>query len=146
VGISPLMDTWILLQTMEGAGERNRGLYILKSRGMEHSNQVREFVITGKGVDLADAYLGPEGVLMGSARAAQEARNREQAIRRAQELKDNKRSLKARRAVLESRMAALRRDIDSMDGEMAAIEAEAETQEAALAMARDEMAKLRKAD
>jgi len=144
--ISSLMDTWILLRNIETGGERNRALFVLKSRGMEHSNQVREFVITGKGVDLADAYLGPEGVLMGSARAAQEARNREQAIRRAQELKDNKRSLKARRAVLESRMAALRRDIDSMDGEMAAIEAEAETQEAALAMARDEMAKLRKAD
>jgi circadian clock protein KaiC len=144
--ISSLMDTWILLRNIETGGERNRALFVLKSRGMEHSNQVREFVITDTGVDLTDAYLGPEGVLMGSARAAQEAHNRERAIRRAQELKDTKRSLGARRAVLESRMAALRQDIDSMGLEMEAIEAEAQTQEAALATDRGAMAKLRKAD
>ncbi|MDL5503213.1 MAG: ATPase domain-containing protein, partial [Candidatus Methanoperedens sp.] len=71
-GISSLMDTWLLLRDIEIGGERNRGLYILKSRGMSHSNQIREFLLTDKGIDLVDVYLGPSGVLTGSARAAVE--------------------------------------------------------------------------
>jgi circadian clock protein KaiC len=59
VGISSLADTWLLLRDIEIGGERNRGLYILKSRGMAHSNQIREFLLTGKGVDLIDVYVGP---------------------------------------------------------------------------------------
>jgi len=144
--ISSLMDTWILLRNVETGGERNRALFVLKSRGMDHSNQVREFVITGAGMDLTDAYLGSEGVLMGSARAAQAARDRESAVRRGRELTEQKRSLKARRAVLESRMAALTQDLGSMDAELETIEAEAETQETALVENRDAMAKIRKAD
>lgn len=72
--ISSLIDTWLLLRDIELGGERNRGLYILKSRGMAHSNQIREFGLTDHGIDLIDAYLGPEGVLTGSMRLAQEAR------------------------------------------------------------------------
>jgi len=74
VGISSIIDTWLLVRDIELGGERNRGLYVLKSRGMKHSNQIREFVITPQGVDLLDVYAGPEGVLTGSMRAAQEAR------------------------------------------------------------------------
>ena len=68
--ISSLMDAWIQVRDLENNGERNRGLYIMKSRGMYHSNQVREFLITSKGLVLQEVYLGPEGVLTGSARQA----------------------------------------------------------------------------
>ncbi len=71
--MSSLMDSWLLLQDFEGNGERNRVLYVLKARGMAHSNQVREFLISKQGVDLVDAYIGASGVLTGSARAAQAA-------------------------------------------------------------------------
>ncbi len=73
VAISSLIDTWLLLRDIEIGGERNRGLYILKSRGMAHSNQIREFLLTDHGVELRDVYVGPSGVLTGSARLAQEA-------------------------------------------------------------------------
>src|SRR6478752_1497667 len=71
-GVSSLVDAWVLVRDIEFNGERNRGMYIMKSRGMKHSNQVREFIITDKGLDLVDVYLGPEGVLTGSAREAQQ--------------------------------------------------------------------------
>ena len=73
-GISSLIDTWLLLRDIELGGERNRGMYVLKSRGMAHSNQIREFLLTDHGVELKDVYIGPEGVLTGSLRLAQEAR------------------------------------------------------------------------
>src|SRR5687767_4862471 len=71
-GVSSLVDAWLLVRDIESNGERNRGMYIMKSRGMKHSNQVREFVITDKGLDLVDVYLGNDGVLTGSAREAQQ--------------------------------------------------------------------------
>lgn len=70
-GVSSLVDAWLMVRDIESNGERNRGLYIMKSRGMKHSNQVREFVIADKGVSLVDVYLNPEGILTGSAREAQ---------------------------------------------------------------------------
>jgi circadian clock protein KaiC len=75
--VSSLMDTWLLLYNRESDGEHNRQLYLIKSRGMAHSNQVREFLMTHDGISLRDVYVGPEGVLTGSARVAQEARERE---------------------------------------------------------------------
>ena len=74
------MDTWLLLRDIELGGERNRGLYVLKSRGMAHSNQIREFLLTDHGVELQDVYVGPEGVLTGSMRLAQEAREQAAAL------------------------------------------------------------------
>src|SRR4029079_12437013 len=76
VGVSSLMDTWILVKNIESNGERNRGLYILKARGIGHSNQVREFIVTSHGIQLIDAYVGSDGVLMGSARSSQLARDK----------------------------------------------------------------------
>ena len=73
--ISSLMDIWLLLYNRESNGEHNRQLYLLKSRGMAHSNQVREFILSSDGIKLRDAYVGPEGVLTGSARLAQEAKD-----------------------------------------------------------------------
>ena len=60
--------SWISVRDMELNGERNRGIYILKSRGMKNSNQVREFIITDEGIEIVDVALGPDGVLIGSAR------------------------------------------------------------------------------
>jgi circadian clock protein KaiC len=144
--ISSLMDTWILLRNIETNGERNRALFVLKSRGMEHSNQVREFVLSGKGLELTDAYLGTGGVLMGSARVAQEAREREESVLRRQELQGRMRSLETRRASLEAQMAALRQDLVTMDEELAVVGAEAKAQETALAADLVEMARIRKVD
>ena len=75
-GISSLMDSWILLRNVESGGERNRLLFILKSRGTAHSNQVREFVLTNRGIRLMDVYVGQGEVLAGSARMVQEAKDR----------------------------------------------------------------------
>jgi circadian clock protein KaiC len=80
VGISSLMDTWILLNCLEQGGERNRVLYLLKSRGMPHANQVREFLLTDQGVDLVDVCLGPGGVLTGAARTSEEVREKAETL------------------------------------------------------------------
>ena len=74
--ISSLMDTWLLLYNRESNGEHNRQLYLLKSRGMAHSNQVREFILSSDGIKLRELYVGPEGVLTGSARLAQETKDK----------------------------------------------------------------------
>ena len=74
--VSSIMDTWILLRDIELGGERNRGIYILKSRGMAHSNQIREFLITSKGVDIIDVYTGPAGVLLARQGFAQEIKDK----------------------------------------------------------------------
>jgi circadian clock protein KaiC len=112
VGISSLMDTWLLLRDFELAGERNRGIYVLKSRGMAHSNQVREFLLTGHGVELVDVCLGGDGVLVGSARRAQEARERLDAAAREQDAGRRRRELEAKRQAMEARIASLRAEFD----------------------------------
>jgi circadian clock protein KaiC len=108
VGISSLMDTWLLLQVMEESGERNRGLYILKSRGMEHSNQVREFLLTSNGAQLQDVYIGAGGVLTGTARVSQEAREKEEMLERGQEIERKQRDIGRKKAVIEAQITALR--------------------------------------
>jgi circadian clock protein KaiC len=116
-GVSSLMDTWLLVRNLEAGGERNRALYILKSRGMPHSNQVREFVITDRGLDLIEPYLGDNVVLTGSARIAQESRERNEALaleqtaqRRARDSERKRLQLKAQLSVLEAEMQALDED------------------------------------
>src|SRR6202521_2568176 len=91
--VSSLMDTWLLLKNIEVGGERNRALYVLKSRGMEHSHQIRDFVLTDDGLRLLDVYLGPEGVLTGSARVSQEMREKAVVTFRRQELETSRRQL-----------------------------------------------------
>lgn len=66
--VSSLVDSWLLLRDVEFDGERNRELFIMKSRGMQHSKEVREFIISSKGLDIVDVYRGPQGVLIGNAR------------------------------------------------------------------------------
>jgi circadian clock protein KaiC len=118
VGISSIIDTWLLLRDIELGGERNRGLYVLKSRGMKHSNQIREFVITPEGIQLLDVYVGPEGVLTGSLRAAQEAREQAAAAELQEDIAAKQRELDRLQATLESQQqnraaTALRRGADT---------------------------------
>jgi circadian clock protein KaiC len=115
VGISSLIDTWLLVRQLEVNGERNRTMFVLKSRGMSHSNQVREFLLTGRGLELRDAYLGANGVLTGSARLAQESRDRDEELRRADESLRQASELEARRSVLKAQMQALKAELRSVD-------------------------------
>lgn len=107
MGVSSLMDTWLSVRDMEANGERNRGLYILKSRGMAHSNQVREFIISSGGIQLADVYVGPGTVLTGSARLAQEARDKREEKDRAEEIEIRKKEFESRKRAVEAQVAAL---------------------------------------
>lgn len=118
VNISSLIDTWILLRDIELGGERNRSLYVLKSRGMAHSNQVREFLLTEKGIELRDVYVGPQGVLTGSMRLAQEARERSEVVSREQEIERKRRELARKRLALEAQIAALRASYEQEEEEL----------------------------
>ncbi|MGE5420305.1 MAG: circadian clock protein KaiC [Chloroflexota bacterium] len=115
--ISSLIDTWILLRDIEMNGERNRGLYILKSRGMNHSNQIREFLLTGSGISLIDVYTGMDGVLTGSSRIAQEARNDEEKLTVKQELDRHRRSLEQKRKTMEARIATIQAEFQAEEDE-----------------------------
>jgi len=143
LGVSSLMDTWLSLRNLESNGERNRGLYVLKSRGMSHSNQIRELLLTDRGVELADVYLGAEGVLTGSARIAQKARERGAAAARQEELAALQRRLDRRKSAVEAQIQALRAEVEAEEEEVGkrvrqALLQEREEQEgrAALATAR----------
>ena len=144
--ISSLMDTWILLKNIESSGERNRGLYILKSRGMPHSNQIREFRLTDNGVHLSDVYLGPAGVLTGSARVAQEAKEAAEARSRRDEIVRRERALEGKRAAIEAQMAALRVEFAAEEEEFRTILAQEKTIDTSIDDQRREMARARKAD
>lgn len=117
VGISSLIDTWLLLRDIELNGERNRGLYVLKSRGMANSNQIREFVLTNHGIELRDVYVGASGVLTGSARIAQEALENSEVLTRKHEIESKKREIARKRSDLESKIATMRADFVSEESE-----------------------------
>jgi circadian clock protein KaiC len=135
IAMSSLMDSWLLLQDFEGNGERNRVLYVLKARGMAHSNQVREFQISNRGIDLVDAYVGPSGVLTGASRVAQAAREKAETLAGEQDAARRRRDLDRRRAALELQIAELRH----MDAQIG-------TRARARADERRQLARLRKAD
>ncbi|HNR50326.1 MAG TPA: circadian clock protein KaiC [Deltaproteobacteria bacterium] len=118
VGISSLADSWLKLQNLEAGGERNRGISILKSRGMAHSNQVREFLLTDQGIDLVDTYTGPEGVPAGSARVAREADERAQEAALRLEIERLEEDRKKRRALLEDQITRLRSEYESAEKEL----------------------------
>ncbi len=127
-GISSLIDTWLLLRDIELNGERNRGMYVLKSRGMANSNQIREFIITHSGVELRAVYIGANGVLTGSARVAQEALEKSEVLRRKLHLEFKKREIARKRRELEAKVETLRADFGSEEAEaLENIEKEQET-------------------
>jgi circadian clock protein KaiC len=135
LSMSSMVDTWLLLRNVETNGERNRLLFVLKSRGTPHSNQVREFVLTGHGIELVDVYVGPAGVLAGSARLAQQAAERDAAMRQADDLNRHRRELhrsiaerEAHLASVQDQLAAERAEVDQIDlgGRREAADAEAD--------------------
>ena len=146
VGISSLMDTWLLLQVIEGSGERNRGLYILKSRGMEHSNQIREFRLTDNGAILEDVYVGPGGVLTGAGRVAQESRERAEALQRYHEVERKKREIERKKAVIEEQIAVLRTGIEAEKDDLEWTIARERLHQEVLAEVTGAMARLRISD
>jgi circadian clock protein KaiC len=146
IAMSSLMDAWLLLQDFEGNGERNRVLYVLKARGMAHSNQVREFLISNRGIDLVDAYIGPSGVLTGAARVAQTAREKAEALSGQQEAARRQRELKRKRAALEQQIAGLRADYETEEAELRRMDEQAGTRARVLTDERTELASLRQAD
>ncbi|HTL16053.1 MAG TPA: circadian clock protein KaiC, partial [Patescibacteria group bacterium] len=117
IGVSSLMDTWMIVRNIESGGERNRGLYVLKSRGMANSSQVREFVLSRNGIDLIDVYLGGGEVLVGSARLAREAREREEAIAQEQQAELRRRHLERRRKTIAAQIESLQAELEAEEAE-----------------------------
>ena len=146
VGLSSLIDTWLMLRDIELSGERNRGIYVLKSRGMANSNQIREFILTGQGVELREVYIGAKGVLTGSARIAQEASENADRLIHEKDIQRKKRELERKRKVLQAQIDALHAEFDSEESE--AIEMIEMEQDKIKRLKQDivEMAKSRKAD
>jgi circadian clock protein KaiC len=144
--IASLIDTWLLLDDIELGGERNRGIYILKSRGMAHTNQIREFLLTDHGVELRDVYVGPRGVLTGSARLVQEAQEKAVQILREQEVESRQLELERKRTVLEAQITALRAEFAVEEIASMKIIGQEQAQEAQLAQERTDMGLSRKAD
>ena len=144
--ISSMIDTWLLLRDIELNGERNRGLIILKSRGMAHSNQIREFLLTDRGVQLTEVYLGPEGVLTGSARLAQEGKEGATATLRNEEIERKRRELTRRQQALEAQIAVLQLQFQTDREEMERDIAGEQEYLANLERGRHDMARSRHAD
>lgn len=146
VGVSSLMDVWILVKTIESNGERNRGLYVLKARGIAHSNQVREFLLTSSGIELVDAYVGADGVLMGTARSNQLAREKVAEVERRQANARKQRELRRKQELYEAQIRALKQQYES---EREAILKDLDDEQSRSKLAADqrlEIARLRKAD
>ncbi|RFP65816.1 circadian clock protein KaiC [Hymenobacter lapidiphilus] len=123
-GISSLVDTWIHVRDLEGVGERNRGISILKARGMAHSNQVREFVVTEQGIRLLDVLVGPTGIITGASRLAQHIQEQARQIATKQEAERRDRGLERKRRVLEATIANLRTEFESVEEELRRVNSE----------------------
>ncbi len=142
-GVSSLVDAWLLVRDIEFNGERNRGLYMMKSRGMKHSNQVREFVITNNGLNLIDVYLGPDGVLTGSAREAQQMSEETSKVIYNHGLTRKDREIIRKRKVLEAKIATLQSEFESIEEELNKGYVEEELVKEVAGQTRDKMTKLR---
>jgi circadian clock protein KaiC len=143
VNISSLVDAWLLLRDIESGGERNRGLYILKARGVAHSNQIREFLLTDHGIDLREVYLGDAGLLTGSARVTQEARDAATATSARQEIERKQLLLARKRKALDAQVAALQLELETEEQESLQLMAQEELKLRQWDDARGEMARSR---
>jgi circadian clock protein KaiC len=143
IGISSLTDTWILCRDLELNGERNRCVYILKSRGMAHSNQVREFVMSDGGIRLVPPYIGSGLVLTGSSRAAQEAKERADALVRSQEIDQRLEALERKRNALEAQIKVLKMDFAAEELELDRIIGQQQSREKQLQLERNAMNRMR---
>ena len=146
VAISSIVDTWLLLVTLESSGERNRGIYVLKSRGMSHSNQIREFLLTDRGVELIDVYSGVGGVLTGSARLTQEAEERAAAAVEERELERRQRALARLKSAFDAELAALQAKFEAEQADLVSDISQHRARAARLKDDQHDMAKSRRAD
>jgi circadian clock protein KaiC len=146
VYISSLIDTWLLLRDIEIGGERNRGLYVLKSRGMAHSNQIREFKLTSNGIELLDVYVGPEGVLTGSARLSQETKDEAEQLLRKQEIGRKQFTLERKREAKEAQIVLLQSEFDAEESEALKVIGIEKARNERFAQDKAKMAKSRKGD
>ena len=121
--VSSLVDTWISVRDMEGVGERNRGIFIIKSRGTGHSNQVREFVIRKSGIQLLDVEIGPNGILTGAARKSNELKRKATALKLQDELSRKDREIARKRKILEANIEALKNEFESVVEELSVLKA-----------------------
>jgi circadian clock protein KaiC len=146
VHVSSLIDTWLVLRDLESGGERNRGLIVLKSRGMAHSNQIREFLLTKNGIELQDVYIGPAGVLAGSARLAQEAYEEAEELQQQYALAEKRCQSERKRKVLEAQIAALQADMAAEEAELQRLATQEELRQTRRQRDRVAMAQRRQAD
>ena len=146
VEISSIVDSWLFVRDIELGGERNRAMYVLKSRGMAHSNQLREFLLIDRGVDLLDVYVGPEGVLTGSSRISQESRENASVKARRQEAERRERERMRKRQALEARIEALRKEFEAEEEEATALSSYETSQEELIVESKEAMARSRRAD
>jgi circadian clock protein KaiC len=142
-GISSLVDSWLLIRDIEYNGERNRGMYVMKSRGSQHSNQVREFIITENGLDLVDVYLGPEGVLTGSAREDHILREETGFALQGHATNRKDREILRKRKLLESQIANLKTEFESVEEELNRVYLEEELKKSILEKNRNDLTKKR---
>ncbi len=126
IGISSMIDTVIFLSYTHGEGETNRTIQILKSRGSAHSNQIRECVITDQGIEIIDAYVGEAGVLTGTARRVQEARDKLARLRHESLIRSKELELARRQAVLEAERKKLEAEMANLSAELQALKMEQE--------------------
>jgi len=146
VYVSSLIDTWLLLRDIEIGGERNRGLYVLKSRGMSHSNQIREFKLTNSGIELVDVYVGDDGVLTGSARLSREMEDDAEKLLRQQEIGSKQFSLERKREAMEAQIVVLRSEFEAEESESLKIINIEKARNESFKMVKQEMAKSRRSD
>ncbi|PKN62991.1 MAG: KaiC 1 [Deltaproteobacteria bacterium HGW-Deltaproteobacteria-15] len=144
--VSSLMDTWMLVRDIEMGGERTRGIYVMKSRGMSHSNQIREFQISDRGIDILDVYVGPEGVLTGSARASLEAKEKADALSREQEIERKKNEIERKKDILDAKIKAMQATFESEKEDLERAIEQEKLARTGVADQRRRMALLRKAD
>jgi len=146
-GISSLIDTWINLRFFENDNERNRGVSVIKSRGMAHSNQIREYLLTDHGVEIQNVYLGPSGgLLMGSSRAAQEAKEMAEAVAKSQNTARKKRELESKLKALDAQITALSSEFEMQKEELNKLTSDDELRSKIIAKDKSEIARIRKAD
>jgi circadian clock protein KaiC len=146
VGVSSLIDTWLLLRDIEHNGERNRGMYIIKSRGMSHSNQIREFLLSKQGIDLKDVYVGPSGVVTGSSRLTMEALDKASALSLQQEIDTMKQKMERKRQAMEAQWLAMQAMFQAEEVEIKQLIEEKKNLQSRTAVDREEMSMSRKSD
>ncbi len=143
IEISTIADTWIHLSYVIQSGERNRALTIIKSRGTKHSNQVRELVLSDKGVDLTDVFTAGGQVLIGTLRFEKEAEERERAAQTEVEQTRRMRELQARRMEADARIEAIRMEIEASEEQISILAEEMERRKSQRSSDRNNVRQLR---